>query len=191
MPLAALTGAVPAAAVDEAIAQARFTPSAANLQPWTFIRLTQAGSIRTVAEHSLNSLGLPMPNHRNDAILNVAHLVLVCMNVLRAKCRFGQRGVDQFAVQDVAAAAHAVRLAALELGVASHWIRELDFAALDTALQLTPRLRLQAVLAFGQAPTGQLERPPRLDPHQFSRVEPAPEADPSATRPPEQTKVAP
>lgn len=171
VPLASLTKPVASELIDEALAAARFTPSTANLQPWTFIRVTRPETVNSLALHSLNSLGLPMPNHRNEAITHVAHLVLVCMNVLRAKCRFGQRGVEQYAVQDIAAAAHSVRLAALQNGVASHWIRELDFPALNSALGLLPRLQLQAVLAFGGAPQERLERPPRLDPSQFIRHE--------------------
>lgn len=61
----------------------------------------------------------PMLNHRNKAIMQAAELVLVGVNVLRAKCRFGERGLEFFAVQDVAAA-HSVRLAALSRGIASH-----------------------------------------------------------------------
>lgn len=171
VPLAALRRPVEPRLLDEALAAARFAPSAANLQPWTFVRVSQPRTVSIIAEHALSSLGLPLPNHRNEALAQAAHLVLVCLNVLRAKCRFGDRGLELFAVQDVAAAAHTVRLAALERGIASHWVRELDLAALDEALGLSPRLRLQAVIAFGQAPDRQLERPPRLIPSQFVRVE--------------------
>jgi hypothetical protein len=94
----------------------------------------------------------------------------VGVNVLRAKCRFGERGLEFFAVQDVAAA-HSVRLAALSRGIASHWIREIDLQRLTDALGLAPRLRLQAVLAFGQADISTFEQPPRLFPEHFVRSE--------------------
>jgi len=171
VPLADLTGKVNVADIDAALAAARFAPSAANLQPWTFIRVTQSETVRLIAENSLNSLGLPMPNHRNEAMAQVAHLVLVCSNVLRAKCRFGERGLGFYAVQDIAVAAHTVRLAALARGISSHWVRELDFEALNLELGLAPRFGLQAVLAFGKANTKRLERPPQLDAKYFVRVE--------------------
>lgn len=185
VPLADLTGKANVAEIDAALAAARFAPSAANLQPWTFIRVTHGETVRQIAEHSLNSLGLPMPNHRNEAIVHVAHLVLVCSNVLRAKCRFGERGLEFYAVQDIAVAAHTVRLAALARGISSHWIRELDFEALNLELGLAPRFRLQAVLAFGEANTKNLERPPQLDAKYFVRVEGEAHAtDALASRPP-------
>lgn len=173
VPLTELTRLAPDGLLEEALGEARFTPSAANLQPWTFVRLTRPESVRALADNSLNALGLPMPNHRNAALLNVAHLVLVCMNVLRGKCRFGDRGVNLFAIQDVAAATHTARIAAHARGIASHWIRELDFPAVEAALGLTPRLRLQGVIAFGLAETAGLERPPRLDPQHFVFTEDA------------------
>lgn len=182
-PLAALTGQVAGLDLDDALAAARFTPSAANLQPWTFIRVTRPETVQLIADSSLNALGLPMPNHRNEAILQVAELVLVGLNVLRAKCRFGERGLDFFAVQDVAAAAHSVRLAALSRGIASHWIREVDLQRLTDALGLAPRLRLQAVLAFGQADVTTLEQPPRLFPEHFVRSEDSSDETPTEARP--------
>jgi len=184
VPLAALTGKANVADIDAALAAARFAPSAANLQPWTFIRVTQSETVGLIAENSLNSLGLPMPNHRNEAIVHVGHLVLVCSNVLRAKCRFGERGLAFYAVQDIAVATHTVRLAALARGISSHWIRELDFETLNIELGLAPRFELQAVLAFGNANTKGLERPPQLDAKYFVRVEgQARAADALAARP--------
>lgn len=169
-PLAALTGQVAELDLDDALAAARFTLSAANLQPWTFIRVTRPETVQLIADSSLNALGLPMPNHRDKAILQAAELVLVAINVLRAKCRFGERGLEFFAVQDVAAA-HSARLAALSRGIASHWIREIGLQRLTDALGLAPRLRLQAVLAFGQADVTTFEQPPRLLPEHFVRSE--------------------
>lgn len=167
VPLTELTKPVPEALLLDVLAEARFTPSAANLQPWAFVSLTTPERIQLLADHSLNALGLPMPNHRNLAIVNVAHLVLVCIDVLRAKCRFGDRGLDVFAVQDVAAAVHTVRIAAHAKGIASHWIRELEFGKIETELGLAPRLRLQGALAFGLLDTSGLERPPHLEPEHF------------------------
>lgn len=167
VPLAALCGPVNPAALREALAAASCAPSAANLQPWMFYVLTSPGARRAVAERALNALGLPMKNHRNHALEGVPVLVMACTDVLRAKCRFGDRGRDLFAVQDVAVAIHNVRLAALRAGIFSHWMRELDFSALSHDLKLAPRFAAQAVIAFGLTHTTELERPPRLP---FERV---------------------
>ena len=47
VPLASLTKPVASELIDEALAAARFTPSTANLQPWTFIRVTRPVTLRT------------------------------------------------------------------------------------------------------------------------------------------------
>lgn len=151
------------------MAAAGLASSAANLQPWTIIHVASSEARQLIADNSLNSLGLPLKNHRNQALLDVAELVLVCLNVLRGKCRFGQRGLDLYAIQDCAAAATTMRLAALGEGVSSHWVREIDMQAVTAGLGLAPRLEVQALLAFGKSGPDVAERPPRLGPESFVR----------------------
>ncbi len=151
------------------LAAAGLASSAANLQPWTVLHVTGTESRQLIADNSLNSLGLPLKNHRNEALLGVAELVLVCLNVLRGKCRFGQRGLDLYAIQDCAAAATTMRLAALNEGVSSHWVREIEMQAVTEGLNLAPRLEVQALLAFGATGPVLAERPPRLDAASFVR----------------------
>lgn len=169
VPLQALQGDVSAASMSRILAAAGLASSAANLQPWTIVHVTTAAARQLIADNSLNSLGLPLKNHRNEALLNVAELVLVCLNVLRGKCRFGQRGLDLYAIQDCAAAATTMRLAAQAEGVSSHWVREIDMTAVAEGLALAPRLSVQALIAFGARSADTAERPPRLPAASFIR----------------------
>lgn len=157
------------AAFQRIIGAGGLASSAANLQPWTFVHVQSTEARQLIADNSLNSLGLPLKNHRNEALLGVAELVLVCLNVLRGKCRFGQKGLELYAIQDCAAAATTMRLAALEAGISSHWVREIDMQAVTEGLGLAPRLEVQALLAFGASGPDVAERPPRLDPVAFVR----------------------
>lgn len=169
VPLQALGHPVDPAVLESILAAAGLASSAANLQPWTIVHVASDEARQLIAGNSLNSLGLPLKNHRNEALLNVAELVLVCMNVLRGKCRFGQKGLDLYAIQDCAAAATTMRLAALEAGVSSHWVREIDMDAVTAGLGLAPRLQVQALIAFGASGPVGAERPPRLDATSFVR----------------------
>ena len=169
VPLQSLQGPVPEGAMPRILAAAGLASSAANLQPWTIVHVISSEARQFIADNSLNSLGLPLRNHRNEALLGVAELVLVCLNVLRGKCRFGQRGLDLYAIQDCAAAATTMRLAALGEGVSSHWVREIDMQAVTEGLSLAPRLEVQALIAFGATGPVQSERPPRLEPANYVR----------------------
>lgn len=164
VPLAELSGPLGRDALEACFEVARCTPSAANLQPWRFQVLTSEATRRQVAAHALNALGLKTANHRNDALAAVPVIVLGCLDVLRAKCRFGEHGQHRYGTQDLAAATQVLRQAAWQRGVASHWVRELDTDALQRALGYAPRLELQLAVAFGRvADPARLERPPCLE----------------------------
>ncbi len=169
VPIAALRGPVGRDDLARVLAAAEGTPSAANLQPWMFYVLLSEVARGTVAEHALNALGLKLPNHRADALAAAPALVLVCADRLRARCRFGDVGERLFGIQDVAVAAAAVRARAWREGLASCWVRELDFDAVGRGLGLTPRFAAQALLAFGRAEATDLERPPSLPPDIYVR----------------------
>lgn len=161
VPLASLTGVVSADDLAPAFEAIEAVPSAANLQPWSFWLLDPRQKT-IVAGHAQDALGRSRPNHRNEAMAAAPALMLAAMDVGRAKCRFGTRGAELFGVQDVAVATHALRAAAWSIGLASHWIREVDLEAAQDELALTPRVRAQALVAFGRVDDVPFERPPSL-----------------------------
>lgn len=133
--------------------------------------VTGSQAREVIASNALDALGRRMPNHRSAALADAPSMVLACMDVLRAKCRFGDLGGDLFGIQDVAVAADRVRRKAAELGLASTWVRELDFSAVGTELGLMPRFAPHALLVFGHAEVDALERPPSLPARHFVRTE--------------------
>lgn len=171
VPIAALSGPVEAAELEAVLAAAEGTPSAANLQPWMFLVVSEAATREAIASNTLDALGRRMPNHRSVALAEAPSMVLACMDVLRAKCRFGGLGSELFGIQDVAVAVDRVRARAAELGLASSWVRELDFRAVGEELGLRPRFAPQALLVFGRADVDALERPPSLPARDFIRKE--------------------
>lgn len=161
VPLEALRGPVPEDDLRASLRAVEGTPSAANLQPWRFWLLADADRPH-LAARAQDALGRPRANHRTSALAGVPVLILAGMDVARAKCRFGERGAELFGIQDVAVATHAVRLAAWRRGLGSHWVREVDLGGLHEDLALSPRVRLQALLALGACDAHGLERPPAL-----------------------------
>lgn len=171
VPLAALRGEVPRSLLESVLCAASGTPSAANLQPWMFYVVSTESARACIAANALDALGRRRPNHRDAVLLTVPALVLACMDVARAKCRFGERGARLFGIQDVAVAVHRVRAAAWQRGVGSCWVRELDFEVVGSELGLSPRFEAHALLAFGRGDLDSLERPPRLPGKDFIRQE--------------------
>ena len=162
VPLAQLTEAPSNEDVVAILEGIEGVSSAANLQPWA-VRILTADERDVVAEAAQDALGRPLRNHRSAAIREVPCLMVVAMNVARAKCRFGIRGATLFGIQDVAAAAASMRQAGWSRGIASHWVREVDLDVLAERLEMRPRLEPQLVLAFGRVEAhAVLEAPPSL-----------------------------
>lgn len=169
VPLGSFRGPLGTEDLTAVLAAIPGTPSAANLQPWRFWVLADTDR-PYVAARAQDALGRPRPNHRSSALTEVPTLLLAGMDVARAKCRFGDRGADLFGIQDVAVATHAVRAAAWQRGVGSHWVREIDLEGLQQDLALPPGVRAQALLALGRCEPSAFERPPALDWRQVTTV---------------------
>lgn len=169
VPIGVLKDPVTLEEIEAILAAAEATPSAANLQPWMFLMVSDLKSREVIARHALDALGRRMPNHRNAALAEAPSMVLACMDVLRAKCRFGDQGSRLFGIQDVAVAIDRVRAKAAEVGFASTWVREIDFEAVGEELALAPRFAPQALLVFGKADMDAIEKPPFLPPRDFIR----------------------
>jgi len=162
VPLSDLVGPLEREDGEAILAGLEGVSSAANLQPW-HVRVLAPDTLASLSVHALDALGRPLPNHRGEALRSVPWALLVSMDVGRAKARFGERGADLFGVQDVAVACSELRRAGWRRGVASHWVREMDWKAVGQALGMLPRRRPQALLAFGRPdPSASLEWPPSL-----------------------------
>ncbi|MCL6450365.1 MAG: nitroreductase family protein [Acetobacteraceae bacterium] len=157
------------AEVLEVLEAVRWTPSAANTQPWEVVVVRGEGGRGAVSQAALDPLlradGELKPSWPQQAPV----LLVFCADVLRVKCRFGEAGLD-IARQDVAAAALAAGLAAGELGLAGVFVREVDGAALARSLGLPPGLEPVGVLALGH-PASPPSRPPVLEVAAFTHME--------------------
>lgn len=128
------------------LAKANAAPSAGDLQAYEVVAV----------------LSPRLRNELADAALGQAHvaeapLVLVfCADPERARAKYGQRGVDLYAIQDATIACAYAQLAATELGLGSCWVGAFHEEVVAHDLHVPPTHRPVALLTVGRA----AERPP-------------------------------
>lgn len=156
-----------AAELDTIVMAAAWAPSAANAQPWEIVAVRdqqrKAGLVRTLLDSHLRPrLG---GDERRDWLAQAPVILVVCLDRLRAKARYGEIGEKQFGIQDTGAAIQNVRLAALELGIKSCLVREFDHQKLAGLLALPEHVEPLILIALGysRAEAAQLPRLPLED----------------------------
>jgi nitroreductase len=118
---------------------ARWAPSAGNLQPWRFVVVTAGGQRRALAAAALG-----------QRFLAQAPAVIVICAVAEESARlYGARGRELYCLQDTAAAAENLLLAATEAGLGSCWVGAFDEDRVARALALEPGWRPVALVAVG------------------------------------------
>lgn len=124
-------------------------PSAGNIQPWRF---TVVKSLEA-KEHLASAL------HQRWA---TAAPVVIVVSVDPRPCaaRYGDRGEMLYSIQDTAAAAENVLLAAVDRGLASCWIGAFDENAVREALGISAPITPVAILPVGYSAEAS-GRPPR------------------------------
>lgn len=115
-------------------------PSAGNIQPWRFVvvRSAQARERLAAAMHQKWATAAPV-------------VIAVCVDPRPCQARYGSRGEALYAIQDTAAAAENLVLAAVDRGLATCWIGAFDESAVREALGLTPPITPLAVFPIGHS----------------------------------------
>jgi nitroreductase len=113
-------------------------PSAGNIQPWRFTVLKSAESRQRLASALQQRWATSAP-------------VVIVVSVDPRPCgaRYGGRGEMLYAIQDTAAAAENILLAAVDRGLSSCWIGAFDEASVREALGLVAPVTPVAILPIG------------------------------------------
>ncbi len=113
-------------------------PSAGNIQPWRFsvVRSTEARERLAQALHQRWATSAPA-------------IIVVSVDPRPCSARYAARGEMLYAIQDTAAAAQNILLAAVDRGLASCWIGAFDEDAVRKALDLTEPVTPVAILPIG------------------------------------------
>ena len=117
----------------------RWSPSAGNLQPWFFYIVKSRGAKRALAEAAFHQ----------DFIADAAVVFVVCAEPDASVSVYGERGRSLYCLQDTAAAAENLILAATALGYGSCWIGAFNEGMAREALEIPRHLRPVAIVPIG------------------------------------------
>ena len=129
---------IPGDAIDALIDALRWAPSAGNLQSRKFYFIFNPDVRKELARAALNQ----------SFIAKAPLTVVACLDKSISK-RYGDRGVNLYAIEDVAASVMSMMLAAHELGLGSVWVGAFDEFAVFDILDLPHNLRPIALIPVG------------------------------------------
>jgi nitroreductase len=126
--------------VLQAIQAGALAPSSGNLQNWSFIVITDLERIRAMYNHTLNQ----------EPFLSAMAAVIICGDVEHAHTMYGMRGKRLYTIQNCAAAAQNMLLAAHAIGLGAIWIGAFDEERIASMFKIPDHQhRPQAILLFG------------------------------------------
>jgi nitroreductase len=114
-------------------------PSAGNRQPWHFVVVRREQVRQRLAVAAAGQ----------EFVAQAPVVIVVCTEAERSAARYGQRGSELFCIQDAAAAAEHILLAATSLRLGGCWVGSFDDSAVAGTLQLSANLHPVAILALG------------------------------------------
>ncbi|NTW28353.1 MAG: nitroreductase family protein [Coriobacteriia bacterium] len=120
--------------LDAAVA----APTAGNIQPWRFtvVRSAEARERLAGALHQRWATGAPV-------------VIVVSVDPRPCAARYSERGERLYAIQDTAAAAENILLAAVDRGLASCWVGAFDAKAVSEALGIPAPIEPLVILPIG------------------------------------------
>lgn len=114
-------------------------PSSGNVQDWKFILVDKPELKKNISEHSLDQ----------ECLYNAAFLIVICSDPEQTELHYGLRGEKLYTVQNCAAAAENMLLAAHALGLGGVWVGAFDEEKIRELMDIPKTARPQAILAFG------------------------------------------
>lgn len=173
-------GHVPEDQLMRLLAAAHHAPSVGFMQPWRFIRITDAAlrrAIHTLIEHERIQTARALGEREDDFMRLKVEGVLDCAEVLvaalmdgRERHIFGRRTLPEMDLASVACAIQNLWLAARAEGLGLGWVSLFDPEALAGLLGMPPGARPVAVLCLG--PVERFYDRPMLEQEGWARRQP-------------------
>ncbi len=145
----------------------RWTPSAANIQPWE-VYIIDDQQLREELDGCLLD-PLLRDSEKGNTISSAPAVIVMALDRKRARARFGSQGEEFYALQDTAAAVNNIRLKAAREGIGSTWHREVKLNKVAEVLKLSALIKPVALLTLGY-PIRRMEFPPPLFLNQLVHV---------------------
>lgn len=127
----------------------RYAPSSGNLQNWKFIVVSDKEKKKVIAEASAGQ----------HWIADAPYIIVIISEPDKANRFYGIRGERLYAIQNCAAAAENMLLAAHSLGLGSCWIGAFDENKISSILNLIKEVRPHVILPIGYA--AEVDLPPQ------------------------------
>ena len=137
--------------IDRLLEAAIRAPNAGNLQPWRFYVASEARIRNTLAAAAAGQ----------EHVAAAPVVVVICVEPRVSEMRYGRRGRDLYCIQDGAAAAQNLLLAAVALGLGGCWVGAFDEASVAGAIGAPPELRPIVMVPLGY-PAGPLKSTSRI-----------------------------
>jgi nitroreductase len=118
----------------------RLAPSAGNCQSSELVVLKEPSIKRRLATAALEQ----------NFIADAPVVIVVCANIPRTSGRYGRRGQELYCLQDTAAAAQNILLAAYSLGYGTCWIGAFDEGAVAGVVKVPSGVRPVAIIPLGR-----------------------------------------
>jgi nitroreductase len=134
--------------VEAVLEAARWAPNGGNLQPWRFVVVIDPARRRAVAGAA----------YGQGFLVQAPVVITVCAVPEESATEYGRRGRELYCLQDTAAAAENILLAATELGLGSCWVGAFDEAAISRVLDLSGSWRPVALIALGHPAEAEARR---------------------------------
>ncbi len=135
-------------------------PSAGNYQPWEFV----------IVKDPKIKQRLVQAAHNQVSLAEAPVVVVVCANLDRNADWYGERGRTLYCLQDTAAAAQNIHLAAHALGYGTCWIGAFDEATVAESIRAPAGIRPVVMIPIGR-PAEKPEPKPRSPLEKISRQE--------------------
>ena len=126
--------------IGEIIDLAGFAPSAGNLQNWKYIVVTELDKKQQIAQACL----------QQDWMIEASVLIVICNDYNDVKNHYGKLG-KMYSIQNCAAVAFGITLAAYNEGIASCWVGAFDNEAVQRILNIPEDQDPEIIIALGYA----------------------------------------
>lgn len=132
---------IPDDIIEKLLEAARWAPSAGNLQPWEFFIVRNPELRKGLAKAALGQ----------SFLAEAPVVIVVCSVPSKSALRYRKRGENLYCIQDTAAAAQNILLAATALGLGSCWVGAFDEDAVRRVLGIGPDMLPVALIPIGHA----------------------------------------
>ena len=129
---------VPLSLVGQILDLAKHAPSSGNMQNWRFIVVTDSEMRQQIAEASMEQYWMvEAPIH-----------IVICNDYDKVKEHFPANG-KMYSIQNCAAAAYAIQLAAQDMGLGTCWIGAFDNEKLQRLLSIPDNIDPEIIITLG------------------------------------------